>query len=321
MISNLIKACLLLLIFSSNTQAQSLKLASDTWAPFTDTEDKQSIAIDIVSEALQNIDVKNSNQIVTFKEVTEGIKNNTFDGSAALWKTKEREESMIFSAPYLENQLVLVANIGTKTNLSVNSDLHHKKLGLVKGYAYDQKLLSDPNIEFVYSKNDQENLEKLLSKEIDYFLVDNLLIQYMLKFQINDVEKYLSIASKPFITKTLHFAINKSVANADQIMQEFDKEIKSMMKNGSYNKIMQLDWIKIDINNDGVSELVFNGEASNSSIPNRSYAIFYDESQPEGFYINGVQYTDWESVPNEYKNNIPKQNNQGPVKIGMQIPI
>jgi len=316
-----IKFSFLLFLFSLGLQGQSLKLASDIWPPFTDTEHKQSIAIDIVSEALHRIQIKNTTSIVDFQHVIEGIKSNKYDGSAAFWKTKGREKSMIFSAPYLENQLVLVGKQGADINFSSNARLQYKKLGLVAGYSYDEKLLNDPMIDIVFSKNDQQNLEKLLSNEIDYFLVDNLLIQYMLNVQLNDVKKYLSISDKPFATKTLHLAINKDVDNAENIIQEFDKQIKLMMKNGTYNKIMQLDWIEVDINNDGISELVFNGDASNSSLPKRSYALFFNDTETAGFYINNVHYKDWESVPEQYKNNIPKQSNELPRPIGLHITL
>ncbi len=301
--------------------AQDLKLASDVWPPFTNVEKEKSVAIDIVSEALLRSNISCKNYIVDFDTVLKGIKLNDYNGSAALWKTKQREETMLFSKPYLENQLVLVSRKGTNVSVANFEELNNKKLGLIAGYAYNETITNHKNIEYVYSKNNQQNLEKLLSEEIDYFLVDNLLIQYMLKFQVNDVNKYLSISKKPYATKSLHFAINKQVANAAEIIDLFNKEIKLMMQDGTYNKIMELDWIKVDIDDDGVSELILNGDAVGKEAPEKSYSLFYDESKSNGFYINNKHYPDWESVPDAYKNKIPVQNNQQLAPVGIQIKI
>jgi len=40
-------------------------------------------------------------------------------------------------------------------------------------------------------------------------LVDQLLIEYLMHSQLNDVNTYLAIAQKPFEISTLHLAIRK----------------------------------------------------------------------------------------------------------------
>jgi len=203
-----------LYITGSLSFAQELKLASDIWPPFTNSEKEKSIALEIVHQALSQSNIESTTSILKFRDVIDGIESNTYDGSAALWKTAEREKTMLFSEPYLQNQLVLVANKNTNVE---NPNLQGKKLGLIEGYAYGDEITANKKTEFVFSKNNQENLEKLFSGEIDYFLVDNLLIQYMLEYQVNDVNKYLEIAQKPYSKKSLHFAINQKVPNAEKL--------------------------------------------------------------------------------------------------------
>lgn len=307
-----------LYITGSLSFAQELKLASDIWPPFTNSEKEKSIALEIVHQALSQSNIESTTSILKFRDVIDGIESNTYDGSAALWKTAEREKTMLFSEPYLQNQLVLVANKNTNVE---NPNLQGKKLGLIEGYAYGDEITANKKTEFVFSKNNQENLEKLLSGEIDYFLVDNLLIQYMLEYQVNDVNKYLEIAQKPYSKKSLHFAINQKVPNAEKIMADFNTQIKKMMKDGSYNDIMQLDRIKIDVDNDGVSEIILSSNLVVEQNSNRSYSLFYDQTKTEGFYFNNKHYPDWESVPAQYKNNIPAQKNTLAPPIGLQIKI
>ena len=113
--------------------------------------------------------------IKDFENVLAGINSNDFQGSAALWKTKEREEDLLFSKPYLQNQLILIALKGTDVEIYSPEQLGNKRIGLVSNYAYNEDLLTAENLNKVYSHSDQENLEKLVDEQIDYMLVDALL--------------------------------------------------------------------------------------------------------------------------------------------------
>jgi len=275
-------------------QNQELNLASDVWPPFTNIKSEESIALDLVST-------------IDFDEVIAGLNSKTFDGSAALWKTEEREKSLLFSEPYLQNRLVLVGLKGMDVSINSIAELTNRKLGLVEGYAYGETLLGATNLQIVYSKSDQQNLEKLFDKKIDYMLVDELLIQYLLKYQLNDVNKYLAIAKQPFEIKTLHFALRKDIPNAESIMSSFNNEIKNMIKDGTYNEILNLDWVKADVDGDGVAELIFNGKTIGTEIPKSSYAVFYDSvntNAQTNYYVDGKSYTDWNEIPKSYKKKI-----------------
>ena len=297
---------IILIAFSLNTfaQNQELKLASDIWPPFTNTEKEKAVALDLVKIALHRIDVETKYSIVGFNDVMAGVEKGTYDGSAALWENKEREKTLIFSEPYLQNQLVLVALKGADVTIENVAELAGKKIGIVKDYEYGDRLLKAPGLELIFSESDQNNLEKLFDKKIDYMLVDNLLIQYLLKYQLNDVNELLSISVVPFKTKTLHFALNKNVDNAQEIIDKFNEKIKIMIKDGTYNKVLEINWIEADVNNDGITEFVLIGEDAGEDAPKQSYPIFH---QPEvgdlnkGYYINETYYQNWDLVPDKYK--------------------
>lgn len=294
-----------LLIFcciNLQAQRQELKLASDVWPPFTNVETKKSIATDLVQIALERIGVSSKNNITNFENVILGIDNSIYNGSTALWKNPNREKTLLFSEPYLQNQLVLVCLKGGNIDIESVSELTDKKIGVIEGYSYDEDLLKATHLELVFSENDQMNLKKLVLKKIDYLLVDDLLIQYLLKYQLNEVHKYLTISDKPFQIKTLHFALHKNTPNAEEIISKFNEEIKSMLKDGTYNKIIGLNWIEADINNDGITELVLKGNSAGLEAPEETYSVFYDSNQSKGFYIDEVYYNSWDKVPEKYKN-------------------
>ena len=78
-----------------------------------------------------------------------------------------------------------------------------------------------------------------------------------------------------------------------------------MMVDGSYNRILQLNWVSSDVDGDGLPELVLSGNKAGTEAPANSYALV---SQPGGvsmknnqYVIEGKVYSSWEAVPAKYK--------------------
>ncbi len=304
-------------------QKQELKLASDVWPPFTNTEGEEAVAQDLVKTALERIEIKATFNISDFDTVIKDIENNVLDGSAALWKTPEREKILLFSEPYLQNQLFLVALKGADVTINSTEELAGKRIGIVKDYAYGDRLLKAKNLELIASESDQINLEKLFDKKIDYMLVDKLLINYLLKFELNNVKEYLAISQKLFKTKMLYFALNKNVPNAALIISKFNKEIKEMIKDGTYNKILHINWIEADIDNDGDPELVRTGNEAGVNPPVQPYSLFEGTNNGEkrGYYFNGTYYKNWNEVPKKYKIYIPIESSTDINNPGIHIKL
>jgi polar amino acid transport system substrate-binding protein len=276
-----------------NAQEAALHLGSDVWPPFTNEEDKTSLALDIVREALSRGAVSVKTSILKFNDVLSEINQGSLDGSGAIWKTTEREASLLYSEPYLENRLILIGLKETEVNIQDISDLDGQKIGLVANYAYGDQLLKAENINIVYGTSDQENLEKLFDRKIDLMLVDEILIKYLLKYQFNEAQTYLNIADTPFTTQKLYLAIKKEILKAEDIISDFNANIKEMMLDGTYNKILNLDVLELDVNGDGVMELVFNANATEDDTSETSYSIFYydpSDKKRTQYYLNGKSY-------------------------------
>lgn len=301
----------MLIFASSNAFCQQVKLtlASDVWPPFTNVEGKKAFSLDIVKEALKRSNIKSEVIITDFDSVISGIEEGKFNGSAAFWKSKKREKKLLYSDAYLENQLILVGKKGSNPNVSSLSELKGKRIGIVKGYAYLDSLQTANNINFIYGESDQENLESLLSNKIDFMLVDNLLIQYLLNHEINDISSILAFGSVPLITKPLYFAISKKTPNAEAIIASFNDQIKKMIADGSYNKLLALDWIRADVDGDGTFELVFSGKDAGVKPPEHVYDLVPTEKNvATKYYINNQFYASWDKVPKKYKATKPKLN-------------
>jgi len=298
--------CFSFLTFFSYAQQQELKLAADVWPPFTNAEGEKSILSDLVQEALVGIQIESSMEIIDFAEVLDQVNSGKYDGSPGLWISPERQEKYFFSKPYLYNQLVLVGRKESDVSAVTFKELEGKKIGVINNYAYGN-FENNEEIVIVPGISNQKNLENLLSEKIDYMLVDALLIQYMLKHQLNDVTLHLAIGQKPLLVKSLHLALGKKVENAEEILDRFDAQIEQMVADGSFNELLELNWIKADIDGDGNMELVLGSNMAGTSAPQNIYGLMMDSSfknqknGPTRYYIDGKLYEDWDNIPKSYK--------------------
>lgn len=318
--NSIVSLLILLTSIPAFCQDLNVRLASDIWPPFTNTDDQHALAIDIVKTALSRSGVRVSSNILEFDKVIAAIKDGEFDGSAALWKNEERTNFMIFSEPYLYNQLILVGRKGSDVGAESLQDLEGKSLAIVGSYAYGAFLDSIANVNLVVGDNDQQNLQKLLKEEVDYMLVDALLIQYLLRFQRDEALQNLEIGKNTLIRKALHFGIEKDYPGAELIMKNFNREILLMAADGSYNRILHLHWIRADIDGDGNAELVLDGKYAGDVAPSESYSFLpsnkgFDSGLTNRYYVAGNFYQSWESIPEEYKK--PKMKEEDLSKIGL----
>lgn len=286
-------------------QETELQLASDIWPPFTNVEPHRSFATDLVNEALGRSGISGTTEILQFEEVIQDIREGKYQGSAALWHSDSREEFLIYSAPYLQNQLILVGRKGADVSMTSFTELKGKKVAVVGNYEYGSEVDEVTDVDLVAGHNDQANLESLIQGEIDYMLVDALLMQYLLTHQKEEVNKYLQIGTNHLFKRSLHFAIRKDVEGAQSIIERFNQNIIKMVIDGTYNQILQVNWIRADVDGDGKMEMIAGGENAGKMAPTNSYSVWFndapDTQTSNRYYVAGEVYQGWDNVPQEYK--------------------
>jgi ABC-type amino acid transport substrate-binding protein len=302
----LVGLALLTAMPSAAQPSPTLRLASDVWPPFTDVLGNTRIAVDLVTEALGHSD-QDVKIIIRedFGKLMEGIISGTYDGSAALWHSTEREAFLFFSRPYLENRLVLVGRKGADVSATDLASLAGRQIAIVGDYAYNLTEGDNEAPEWISGQSDQENLQALLKGAYDYVLADAFLIQHVLERYGAKAEEALQVSPDPLLTRTLHFAVRKDFPNAVDIITQFDKAIRQMVSDGSYNEILQLNWIRADVDGDGLVELVMGSAYTGPDAPDSSYDVLTTDKSTGGAYsrywIDGKLYSSWNEVPDQYK--------------------
>ena len=164
----------------TTSKPAALHLGSTPWSPFTNAPGKPRYAIDLVEAALKRLGVSAETAIVPEGTLTAALLEGRFDGSPALWRDPEREAKLVYSKPYLENRLVLVARRGVDVSAPALPALAGKRIALVDGYAYGDALQVPRGPTYVAASTVEQSLEKVLSGDADYVLMDELVVQYLL---------------------------------------------------------------------------------------------------------------------------------------------
>jgi polar amino acid transport system substrate-binding protein len=279
-----------------------LRLASSLWAPFTDEPGKPRFAIELVHRALERVGVEVETSLLEILQLLPAIHAGEFDGSESLWKTPERERELLFSDPYLENRLVLLARYGTDVSVASLADLKGKPVGLVEGYAYGPVIDQAEGVLFVWGKDEPANLEALLKKKLDYMLVDELMVYHLFTTQKAKAEALLAAGQKPLITRGLHFAVRRELPGAETVISRFNTALRELARDGTYNAVLSAGWIAVDSDQDGRVELVASSPQVGTAPPERHYRLYGPPAQGgPHFVVEGRAYEDWQSVPERYK--------------------
>jgi polar amino acid transport system substrate-binding protein len=287
--------------------ATPLQFVSTPWPPFTNEPGQPRFALDLVEEAFKRIGLTATTTIVEPSRFPTALLSNMYDGSAAAWKDAERERLLVFSQPYLENRLILIGRRGEDVSATGLGALKGKRVALVEGYAYGDAIVTSGVIP-VRSSSEQDGLSQLLAGKADYVLMDEVVVQYILEHYPNEARTKLSVGTTPLIKRQLYLAVRRSRPDAASIVERFNAQLRGMIADRTYHRLLHVSWILADVDGDGVTEFVPKSDVSGKEPPKQAYSLFSTEglattSAKTGprFYVGGNIYTDWEAVPNRYK--------------------
>ena len=288
-----------------SAQTTRLRLVSTAWTPFTNAAGQPRFALDLVEAALGRIGVTATTSIVEAAEFTPSLLKGPFDGSAAAWRDAERERALLFSNAYLENRLVLVGRRGAVVTSPTLASLKGKRIAIVGGYSYGEAIDSTGPT-FVRSKTEEDSVSLLLASKVDYTLMDELVVQYIATHHALEAKTYLQLGTTPLLTRPLYLAVRRTVPDAESIVTRFNTQLRNMIADRTYHRLLHVDWISADVDGDGLAEFVPRTDQAGKVAPTSAYAVISTDQKPkttgsQRFYVGGKYYNAWTDVPESFK--------------------
>ena len=140
----------------------------------------------------------------------------TFERSVALQNSLGVPSRMMTARE--AGELAPLANVDDVLAATICMRDGHANTGaVVEGYAYGDLARGAEGVKLALGVNDQANLDKLLRGDVDYMLVDDLLIRYVLAHQREEAEAVLAVGNKALMTRSLHLALRKDLPGAETV--------------------------------------------------------------------------------------------------------
>ena len=200
----------------------------------------QGLSIEIIKTAFERAGYKTSVAFETWPRTYEGALIGIYDVVGSIWRTDEREKDFAFSEPYLFHEIKFIKR-KADTDIRFNNlnDLDGLIIGTVKGYAYREDFTRSRNFIKLQQNYLLQNLLFLTQDQIDMTLGDIRKIRYEINKYMKSSMKNLEILPNALIKRGVHIAVSKSNPHHKEIIARFNKALKSMKSDGTYEGIMK----------------------------------------------------------------------------------
>ena len=103
---------------------------------------------------------------------------------------------------------MLVARRGAGVSAQSLAALKGRRIAIVEGYAYGDIDSAGPV--FVRSRSEENSLSLLLGHVVEYVLMDELVVQYIVDNYPEEARTRLQIGTTSMLTRPLHLALRRS---------------------------------------------------------------------------------------------------------------
>ena len=158
----------------------------------------------------------------TWQELLQLFKDKKIDIIHTISKNRKQKNMGIFSSPFVNMQIKLLANKNSKDINSLD-DVRNKTLAIVKGFDIEEFIkLNYSNIKIKYVKDSVEALKLLSSQKIDAFIERDLIAEYLIKHE--SIENIKFVANIQRLNKKenqgLHFLTQENQVELAAIIEK-----------------------------------------------------------------------------------------------------
>ena len=218
--------------------AEHLRLAGDSWPPFTDQSlPNNGLAVDLVSSALQRAGHSTEYVEVPWARVLRGLQQGDYDLIVAAWYSAERTRYGLFSEPYLVNRIRFLRRAGMPIEYTGLDGLQPFSIAVVRGYSYDGAFDAAEQLTKVLVLEFAMGARMLAAGRVQLTLEDELVARHHLNRDLREIRDALEFVETPLSENGLHILVRRSHPLHQQIVREFNQAIRAMRADGSYQRI------------------------------------------------------------------------------------
>ncbi len=215
-------------------------MGADVWPPYADSKlPGNGLATALVSTALGRAGYTSEYVEVPPGRVLYDLEHDQYDLVIAAWKNSEREQIGQFSEPYLTTRVLLLQRSDRSIRFETLSDLRVYRIAVMRGYRYSPQFDTDKAQQKVKVNSLQTATRMLVAGRVDLVVEDELAAKYYLAKEPQKIRDQLQFFKRPLVESGLHILVRKSHPRHEQIIVDFNRELRDMCEDGTYSRIFR----------------------------------------------------------------------------------
>jgi len=220
------------------------------------------------------------------------------DGEFAYINLGEDSSNYVLSDIYLPIYLYAVSKDAEVQDVKLFPHLKDNRVAIENRFANTPSFRLLKNIKWSRNPTTFDAFRQLADDRAPYLITTQLLARELNILLANDNEETLHFSAKPLAKTGFQIAISKNVANAKNIIAQFNQAVSIMQNTGEFNQPLALAWLTKDVNGDGVADFVGHSSITNASdLLTTAYSLDgKPTSESSAFYIDGERYDSLEDA-------------------------
>ena len=227
--------------FISVAQAQTYKLASGDFPPFTGEKVANGglateIIVKVINELGDQSDIKFLPWKRGFKKTLEG----EYFGTFAYSKNNERLKTWFYSEPLYTLEEVFIVQGDSTFSFSTDYDLRGKTVCKPAGYnLFGLKKMAESGIIKIEQPPNMKHCFRMLSAgRVDMVMTNSKTAQSLIEAETNNLFKY-KVLETPFVTIGHHLIIPRSNANGEAFLERFNATLVRFKHSGKIDALIK----------------------------------------------------------------------------------
>ncbi len=225
---------------------KKLFLTSAEYPPYYGEKlENQGFVTELIREAFKRVGYEVKVEFYPWARSEMMAEEGYSDGMFPPWHSEEREKLFVFSNPIPPpNTIGFYKQKDKKTIFKTYQDLMPYRIGSVLGYSYPADFIKAElrNIKYY---NDEILITKLVQGKIDLALIDKIQAEYLLKTKFPRQSDKFEFMEPPIAIKQQHLVISKKLKNAKMIISDFNRGLKTVIVDGTFNDILKNHGFKL----------------------------------------------------------------------------
>lgn len=218
----------------------TIVLATEEWPPYVGEKlPGNGFLTAIVREAFARAGYEVKYEFMPWARLLEEVKTGRYAAGFPAYYSDERAQQYIVSDPYLSGPVRLFKRVEDNIAYTTLEDLKPYRIGVMLGYVNTPEFDAADYLQKEGVSSNEQNIEKLLLGRIDLAVIDQFVAQYIMDTSVPQAKGKLDYLDPPLAEKTLHILFSRQFAENEQRAQEFNAALKTMIDDGTIDRILE----------------------------------------------------------------------------------